>query len=63
MIGADDQIKTDANMHFFRLSLACLGFIGLSAHAQDRLPTVPPAQYSAEQKQAAADFEAARKDG
>ena len=37
-----------------------MGFIGL-AHAQDRLPTIPPAQYSAEQKQAAADFEAARK--
>jgi 4-carboxymuconolactone decarboxylase len=48
-------------MHFFRLSLACWGFIGLSAHAEDRLPTIPPAQYSAEQKQAAADFEAARR--
>ena len=48
-------------MHFFRFSLACLGFMGLSAHAEDRLPTIPPAQYSAEQKQAAADFEAARK--
>jgi 4-carboxymuconolactone decarboxylase len=48
-------------MHIFRLSLACLGFMGLSAHAEDRLPTIPPAQYSAEQKQAAADFEAARK--
>lgn len=31
------------------------------AVAQSRLPTIPPAQYSAEQKQAAADFEAARK--
>jgi 4-carboxymuconolactone decarboxylase len=29
--------------------------------AQERLPTIPPAQYTAEQKQAAADFEAARK--
>ena len=32
-----------------------------AALAQDRLPTIPPAQYTAEQKQAAADFEAARK--
>ena len=31
------------------------------ARAQERLPTIPPAQYTAEQKQAAADFEAARK--
>ena len=28
--------------------------------AADRLPTIPPAQYTAEQKKAAADFEAAR---
>jgi 4-carboxymuconolactone decarboxylase len=33
----------------------------LTAHAQERLPTIPPAQYTAEQKRAAADFEAARK--
>ncbi|MDP9089152.1 MAG: carboxymuconolactone decarboxylase family protein [Pseudomonadota bacterium] len=32
-----------------------------TAQAQDRLPTIPPAQYTAEQKQAAAEFEAARK--
>jgi 4-carboxymuconolactone decarboxylase len=61
IIALGDQLKTDANMHFFRLSLACLGFIGLSAHAEDRLPTIPPAQYTAEQRQAATDFEAARK--
>jgi 4-carboxymuconolactone decarboxylase len=61
MIAVDDQIKTDANMHFLRSSLACLAFIGLSAHAEDRLPTIAPAQYSAEQKRAAADFETARK--
>jgi len=35
--------------------------IGASAQADDRLPTIPPAQYSPEQKQAAAEFEAARK--
>ena len=33
----------------------------LPAHAQDRLPTIPPAQYDEAQKQAAADFLAARK--
>lgn len=32
-----------------------------AAQAQERLPTIPPAQYTAEQKQAAADFEAQRK--
>lgn len=31
------------------------------ASASDRLPTIPPDRYSPEQKQAAADFEAARK--
>jgi 4-carboxymuconolactone decarboxylase len=47
--------------------LATMTVIGLTAlgtaatHADDRLPTVPPAQYSVEQKQAAAEFEAARK--
>ncbi|UHC18933.1 carboxymuconolactone decarboxylase family protein [Methylobacterium currus] len=32
-----------------------------AASAEDRLPTIPPAQYSPEQKQAAEAFEAARK--
>jgi 4-carboxymuconolactone decarboxylase len=48
-------------MHFFRLGLLGLVLLGLSAQAQERLPTIPPSQYSPEQKQAAADFEAARK--
>jgi 4-carboxymuconolactone decarboxylase len=47
-------------MHFL-LRLALFVLIGVSAQADDRLPTVPPAQYSPEQKQAAAEFEAARK--
>jgi 4-carboxymuconolactone decarboxylase len=47
-------------MHFL-LRLASCVFIGVSAQADDRLPTIPPAQYSPEQKQAAAEFEAARK--
>jgi 4-carboxymuconolactone decarboxylase len=49
-------------MHVLRFGLACcFALIGFSAWAEERLPTIPPAQYSAEQKQAAADFEAARK--
>jgi 4-carboxymuconolactone decarboxylase len=36
-------------------------FIGLAARAEERLPTVPPAQYTPEQRQAALEFEAARK--
>jgi len=48
-------------MHFL-LRLASLVLIGVSAaRADDRLPTIPPAQYSPEQRQAAAEFEAARK--
>src|SRR5450432_503767 len=47
-------------MHFL-LRLAVFVLIGVSAHADDRLPTIPPAQYSPEQRQAAAEFEAARR--
>jgi 4-carboxymuconolactone decarboxylase len=47
-------------MHFL-LRLASFVLIGVSAQADDRLPTIPPAQYSPDQKQAAAEFEAARK--
>jgi 4-carboxymuconolactone decarboxylase len=45
-------------------SLSCLAgltLVAFAAHAEDRLPTIPPAQYNAEQKQAAVEFEAARK--
>ena len=42
------------------LTLAIAG-VANAALAQERLPTIPPANYSAEQRQAAADFEAARK--
>ncbi len=47
-----------------RLLPACLAALLLVpgvARAEDRLPTIPPAQYSPEQKQAAEAFEAARK--
>jgi 4-carboxymuconolactone decarboxylase len=40
---------------------ALLLLTALAAHSVDRLPTIPPAQYTAAQKQAATDFEAARK--
>jgi 4-carboxymuconolactone decarboxylase len=44
------------------MAIAVLYTIGVvAARAEERLPTIPPAQYSEEQKQAAADFEAARK--
>ena len=41
--------------------LVTSALVSLGAAAQSRLPTIPPAQYTPEQKQAAADFEAARK--
>ncbi len=56
-----------ARLSLARLSLARLSLAALlawpagAAQAEERLPTIPPAQYTAEQKQAAADFEAARK--
>jgi len=42
-------------------TLAALCWQAGTACAQARLPTIPPANYTPEQKQAAADFEAARK--
>jgi 4-carboxymuconolactone decarboxylase len=46
---------------FPRLCLLPMAFAAFGATAQSRLPTIPPADYTAEQKQAAADFEASRK--
>jgi 4-carboxymuconolactone decarboxylase len=49
-------------MKFRRLTQAAVWlFMGFTAQAAERLPTIPPGQYSEEQKQAAADFETARK--
>jgi 4-carboxymuconolactone decarboxylase len=46
----------------FRNLVVAAGTVSLGiAAAQDRLPTLSPSQYSAEQKQAASEFEAARK--
>lgn len=46
-----------------RPTLAVLAVLALPtlAHAEDRLPTIPPAQYTEAQRQAVADFLAARK--
>lgn len=45
-----------------RMSTLLLATItSMAARAGERLPTIPPAHYTQEQKQAAADFEAARK--
>lgn len=45
------------------LHLLAAGVVLLQAqvHAEDRLPTIPPAAYTPEQSQASADFETARK--
>ena len=52
-------------MTFSRLAAAALAALAaltsIAARAEERLPTIPPANYTAEQQQAAADFEAARK--
>ena len=42
-------------------SVMALAVMSAAAHAQDRLPTIPPSQYTDEQRQAAADFLASRK--
>jgi 4-carboxymuconolactone decarboxylase len=45
-----------------RIAIAILSIIAtVAARAEERLPTIPSAQYTEEQKQAAADFESARK--
>jgi 4-carboxymuconolactone decarboxylase len=49
-------------MDLRRMTIAGLSALtALAAQAEERLPTIPPAQYTAEQRQAAADFEAERK--
>jgi 4-carboxymuconolactone decarboxylase len=49
-------------MNWHRLSLSLILVCAVfAAQAQERLPTIPPEQYTVEQKQAAAAFEAARK--
>jgi 4-carboxymuconolactone decarboxylase len=62
-MGADaHQPAGDEQMKHCRMATAVLFTItAVAARAEERLPTILPAQYSEEQKQAAADFEAARK--
>jgi 4-carboxymuconolactone decarboxylase len=49
-------------MKYSRMTIAVLLTIAaVAVRGAERLPTIPPAQYTEEQKQAAADFEAARK--
>jgi len=55
------SIHTVLNSAVVAAATAFAGLAAGPAAAQERLPTIPPASYSAEQKQAAADFEAARK--
>jgi 4-carboxymuconolactone decarboxylase len=49
-----------ANRLFARLMVAFVALSGM-ANAQERLPTIPPAQYNEAQRQAAAEFLEARK--
>src|ERR1700735_4774293 len=52
----------DVQMKCCRIAIAVLSTVAaVAARAEERLPTIPPAQYTQEQKQAAADFEPARK--
>ncbi len=44
-----------------QLIAASAMLLSSGTHAEERLPTVPPAQYTPEQTQASAEFEAARK--
>ncbi len=45
-----------------RIAIAILStIVSVAVRAEERLPTIPPARYTEEQKQAAADFESARK--
>lgn len=49
-------------MRGYRTAILILWMLSsIAARAADRLPTIPPSQYSEEQKQAAADFQVARK--
>ncbi|MEP7312253.1 MAG: carboxymuconolactone decarboxylase family protein [Pseudomonadota bacterium] len=49
-------------MKYCQVVIAILSTIGaLAARAEERLPSIPPTQYTEEQKQAAADFASARK--
>ena len=49
-------------MKYSHVAIALLSTMGAhAARAEERLPFIPPAQYTEEQKQAAADFESARK--
>jgi len=49
-------------MRQIQVLVAALALMGATmVHSQNRLPTIPPSAYSAEQKQAATEFEAARK--
>src|SRR5580700_1123248 len=49
-------------MKYYSIAMAILSaIVAVTARAKDRLPTIPPEQYTQEQKQAAADFESARK--
>lgn len=54
------KLENLMNFHFKVIAI-CAVLFSATSHAEDRLPIIPPAQYSPEQGQAAIDFEIARK--
>jgi 4-carboxymuconolactone decarboxylase len=62
LCAADARFRAgDEHMKYNRMAIALLTIASITARGQERLSTIPPAQYTEEQKQAAADFESARK--
>jgi 4-carboxymuconolactone decarboxylase len=53
--------RLEMHVQYFGMAIALLTIVGVAARGQERLPTIPPALYTDEQRLAAADFEAARK--
>jgi 4-carboxymuconolactone decarboxylase len=62
VVRLSDDDDRDTQMNLALVMTTGLGaLVAVPAMAQDRLPTIPPTQYTAEQKHAAAEFEAERK--
>ena len=60
--GVPRSLTLGMQMNRCRIATAILStFVAVAARAEERLPTIPPSQYTGEQKQAAAEFESARK--
>jgi 4-carboxymuconolactone decarboxylase len=60
-MGGAHTHQLEEHVKYCDLAIAGLLAITGAASAEERLPTIPPAQYTEEQRQAGADFEGARK--